>query len=147
MNRYGIVTEAYGQVRYSNEVAVKRATFYQSHMLEIRRGWHYSTDTSCWSNFTSNESVCLLLWLLEAEVDCGHRVAFFLFVRVLRLHLLLQLSRALVTAAHGFVHDKYCRNQWFRPSEDASVDVTSTLVEVPVCFGAVQIVGFLGEPP
>jgi len=105
MNRYGIVKEAYGQVRYSNEVAVKRATFYQSHMLEIRRGWHYSTDTNCWSNFTSQTSVFLLLWLLKAEVDCRHRVAFFLFVRVFIRYLLLQLSRALVTAAHGFVHE------------------------------------------
>ena len=147
MNRYGIVKEAYGQVRYSNEVAVKLATFYQYHMLEIRHGWHYSMDTSCWSNFTSMFSVFLLLWLLEAEVDCGHRVAFFLFVRVFLRYLLLQLSRALVTAAHGFVHEKHCRNQWYRPSEDASVDVASTLVEVSVCLGAVLIVGFLGEPP
>ena len=116
MNRCGIVTEAYGQVRYSNEVAVKRATFYQSHMLEIRRGWHYSTDTSCWSNFTSHISVFLLLWLLEAEVDCGHRVAFFLLVRVLRLYLLLQLSRALFTVTHGLQYDVHCLNLRFRPS-------------------------------
>ena len=92
-------------------------------------------------------SVFLLLWLLEAEVDCGHRVAFFLFVRVFLRYLLLQLSRALVTAAHGFVHEKHCLYQWYRPSEDASVDVASTLVEVSVCLGAVLIVGFLGEPP
>ena len=93
MKEYGIVTEAYSQFPYKNKVAVKRATFYQSHMLEIRRGWHYSTGTSFWSNFNSHKSVCLHLWLLEAEVDCGHRVAFFLFVRVLRLYLLLQLTQ------------------------------------------------------
>ena len=116
MNRYGIEKEAYGQVPYRNKVVVERATFYQSHVLEIRRGWHYSTDTSYWSNFTSCLNSFVLLWLLEAEFDCGHRVAFFLLVRVLRLYLLLQLSRAQVTAAHGFVHAKYCLNQWFCPS-------------------------------
>ena len=45
--RYGIVKEAYGQVRYSNEVAVKRATFYKHCTMAMHvRNYHWHVGTT-----------------------------------------------------------------------------------------------------